>query len=173
MSDQTTTPSTTPETAAPVADPTAEFKARIADLETKLAERDTLVSTLTGERDTFAEKAKLIESLTGERDQARGEVKRLVDENRTTALFDALRNALPHAPRNDIVRTVKALAADGKVPLSPESPDKAAATVLELLKSESSSLLRTPVGASGATNPTITTSPQVDPLLAVFGPRRK
>lgn len=173
MSDATATETQTPAQPAATLDPAAEFKAKIADLEAKLAERDSLVSTLTGERDSFAEKAKLVESITGERDQARGEVKRLVDENRTTALLDMLRNVIPHAPRPDIVRTVKALAADGKVPLSPESPDKAAAAVLELLKSENSALLRTPVGASGSTNPTITTSPQVDPLLAVFGPRRK
>lgn len=173
MSDQTTTPSTTPETAAVTPDPTAEFKARVAELEAKLAERDTLVSTLTGERDVLADKAKAIESLTTERDKAVSEVTRLINQSRETALLDKLYSSLPHAPRSDVLRTVRAMAAEGKVNLHSETPDRTAADVLATLKSENSALVRSPVGANGGTNPTVSVSPHVDPLLAVFGPRRK
>lgn len=173
MSDQTSTTPTTPETAAPVvADPTAEFKTKVADLEAKLAERDTLVSTLTSERDTFAEKAKAIESLTGERDKAVNEVVRLTNEARTTALLDKLFTALPHAPRSDVLRTVKAMAAEGKVNLHSETPDRTAADVLATLKSENSALMRAPVGANGGTNPSVSVSPRkYNGAAAFFGGR--
>jgi len=168
MSDQTTTPSTTLETAAPVAaiaDPTAEFKTKLAELEAKLAERDTLVSTLTGERDAFADKAKLIESLTTERDKAVSEVTRLTNAARETALLDKLYSAMPHAPRTDVLRTVKAMAADGKVSLTSETPDRVAAAVIDMLKAEQSALLRAPVGANGATNPPVRVAPKAPQFL--------
>jgi len=168
MSDQTTTPSTTLETAAAVAaiaDPTAEFKTKLAELEAKLAERDTLVSTLTGERDAFADKAKLIESLTGERDKALSEVTRLTNAARETALLDKLYSAMPHAPRTDVLRTVKAMAADGKVSLTSETPDRVAAAVIDMLKAEQSALLRAPVGANGATNPPVRVAPKAPQFL--------
>lgn len=79
--------------------------------------------------------------------------------------------SLPHAPKTDVLRTVKALAAEGKVVLATETPDKTASDVLEMLKTEQSALLRTPVGAAGATNPSVQASAQVDPMLALFGPR--
>ena len=81
--------------------------------------------------------------------------------------------ALPHAPKTDVARTMKALAAEGKVALATENPDKAAADVLEMLKAEQSSLLKTPVGAAGATNPSVQVSAQVDPMAAMFGPVRR
>jgi hypothetical protein len=172
MSDQTLTPTTQPDATTSTVDPTAEFKAKVAELEGKLNEHATLVSTLTSERDAFAEKAKLIDSLTIEKTKAEAEVTRLTNEARTTALLDKLFTALPHAPRTDVVRTIKAMAAEGKVNLTSDAPDRAAADVLATLKNENSALLRSPVGANGGTNPTVSVSPQVDPLLAVFGQRR-
>jgi flagellar motility protein MotE (MotC chaperone) len=170
MSDQTT-PTTQPDAAAPAGaaqttpDPTAEFRARVADLEAKLAERTTLVSTLTGERDALAEKTKLIESLTTERDKAVGEVTRLINQSRETALLDKLYSSLPHAPRTDVARTVKAMAAEGKVNLHTDTPDRTAADVLGMLKTEQSALLRTPVGANGATNPPVRVAPKAPQFL--------
>ena len=157
----------------PAADPAAEFTTKIADLETKLAEQVTRTSELAAERDALAERTKLIDSLTGERDKALAEVTKLTNTSRENALLDKLYAALPHAPRTDVLRTVRALAAEGKLTMATETPDRTANEVLAMLKAESSALLRTPVGASGATNPTPIVSPQVDPLLAVFGPRRK
>lgn len=165
MSDQTTTPSTTPETAAVTPDPTAEFKTKLAELEAKLAERDTLVSTLTGERDAFADKAKLIESLTTERDKAVSEVTRLINQSRETALLDKLYSSLPHAPRTDVARTVKAMAAEGKLNIHSDQPLRVASDVLDMLKAEQSALLRAPVGANGATNPPVRVAPKAPQFL--------
>lgn len=170
----------TPDPSAVTPAPNADLTAKIADLEAKLTEQATRVTTLSAERealaterDALAERAKLIDALTGERDKALGEVTKLVNTNRETALMSKLYTALPHAPKTDVLRTVKALAAEGKVVMATETPDKTAQEVLEMLKSEQSALLRTPVGASGSTNPSVQVSPQVDPMVALFGPRRK
>lgn len=177
MSDDTQTDTTKP---AGDPAPNADLAAKIADLESKLTEHATRVSTLAAERDALsterdalAERAKLVESLTAERDKALGDFTKLVNTNREAALMSKLYTALPHAPKTDVLRTVKALAAEGKVVMATETPDKTASDVLEMLKSEQSALLRTPVGASGATNPQVQASPQVDPLVAAFGPRRR
>jgi archaellum biogenesis ATPase FlaH len=168
----TVTPAIEP-VVTPAADPAAEFTTKIADLEAKLAEQVTRASELAAERDALAERTKLIDSLTGERDKALAEVTKLTNTSRENALLDKLYAALPHAPRTDVLRTVRALAAEGKVTMATETPDRTANEVLGMLRTEQSALLRTPVGASGSTNPTPIVSPQVDPLLAVFGPRRK
>lgn len=174
MSEAATTTTTVEQPAVtPTADPAAEFTAKIADLETKLADHVTRVSELAAERDALAEKAKLIETLTGERDKAVAEVTKLTNNHRENSLLDKLYAALPHAPRTDVLRTVRALAAEGKVNMTTETPDRTANEVLGMLKAEQSALLRTPVGAGGSTNPSTIVPPQVDPLLAVFGPRRK
>lgn len=175
MSDDTQTPD--PSAIKPPV--TDESATRIATLESllseqaaKFSEQVTLASALTAERDALAERAKLVESLTAERDKALGEFKKLTDSTREGALMSKLYAALPHAPKTDVARTLKALAAEGKVVLATETPDKTAAAVLEMLKAEQSVLLRTPVGTTGATNPNVQASAQVDPMLALFGPRR-
>lgn len=159
---------------------TDEAATRIATLEsllseqaTKFSEQVTLASALTAERDALAVRAALVDSLSAERDKALLEFKQLTDATREDALMSRLYAALPHAPRTDVARTLKALAAEGKVVLASETPDRTAAGVLEMLKSEQSALLRTPVGASGSTNPVVQATAQVDPMLALFGPRRK
>ena len=176
MTDTTTAPDSTPTTpaaaAAPVAaaSPVVDHAARVADLEAKLA-------ALAGERDTLAaavaEKAKFAETAAGERDKALGEVQRLTAAAREAAVLDALFTALPHAPRTDVRRAMRALAGEGKLKLDTDTPDRAAADVLSILRAEGSALTRTPVGATGGTNPVVNVPPAIDPLLAVFGPRRK
>lgn len=151
----------------------AELEARLTETATKYTEQVTLASALTAERDALAERAKLVDSLTAERDKAIGDFKKLTDSTREGALMSRLYAALPHAPKTDVARTLKALAAEGKVVLATETPDKTAADVLEMLKAEQSALLRTPVGATGATNPSVQPSAQVDKMAAMFGPVRR
>lgn len=177
MSDDTQTPDPSaikpPVTDEAAATRIATLESQLSEQATKFSEQVTLASALTAERDALAERAKLVDSLTAERDKAIGEFKKLTDSTRESALMGKLYAALPHAPKTDVARTLKALAAEGKVVLATETPDKTAADVLEMLKNESSALLRTPVGATGATNPSVQASAQVDPLVAAFGPRRR
>lgn len=158
-----------------VADPTARIAAlelQLSEQAGKFAEQVALTSSLTTERDALAARAALVESLTTERDTAVVAFQKLTDKTREVALLDKLYAALPHAPRTDVQRTVRALAAEGKATLAPESPDAAAEAILGALKAEQSALLRAPVGASGGTNPPNQTTAQIDPLMALFGPRR-
>jgi hypothetical protein len=164
---------TAPAAAQLAADPAADFKARVADLEVKLAEHAARVAELATERDALSERAKAADTLTGERDRLAGEVKKLTDQSRETALLDKLFGALPHAPRGDVKRMLRGLADEGKANRYSDNADKTAAEILDILKADGSALLRAPVGAGGGTNPTLTVSPQVDPLLAAFGPRRR
>lgn len=169
MTDTTTPDSSTTLAADVIVDP-ADITARVADLESRLV-------ALAGERDNLAaavaEKVKLAEAAVGERDRALGDVQRLTAATREAAVLDALFVSLPHAPRSDVRRVVRAMVADGKLKTDTETPDRAAADVLSVLRTEGSALMRAPVGATGSTNPVVHVSPAINPLLAVFGPRRK
>lgn len=141
-------------------DVAAAAAARVTDLEARLAalatERDTLAAGL-------AEKAQLAEAAVAERDKALGDVQRMTSAAREAAVLDALYVALPHAPRTDVRRVLRAMVVDGKLSTDTDTPDRAAADVISVLQGESSALLRAPVGANGGTSPP----------LARVAPRRK
>ena len=138
----------------------AAAAARVTDLEARLAalatERDTLAAGL-------AEKAQLADAAVAERDKALGDVQRMTAAARETAVLDALYAQIPHAPRTDVRRVVRAMVVEGKLTTDTNTPDRAAADVISILRDESSALLRAPVGANGGTSPP----------LARVAPRRK
>lgn len=140
---------TAPAAAQLAADPAAEYRAKVADLEVKLAEQAARAAELATERDALSERAKLADTLTVE-------VKKLTDQTRETALLDKLYGALPHAPRGDVKRLVAGMAPDKRYS---DNAEKTAAEIVDILKADASALLRAPVGTGGGTNPNIQVSP--------------
>lgn len=142
------------------------------DIAAKLADLEGKLSAVLKERDTLAERAKLADALQtkhdklaadlaaiqGERDKLTGEVTSLTNEKRENAILDKLSAALPHASRSEVRRMFLGLAAEGKAERYSDDAEKTAGSILAILKSEGSALLRAPVGASGGTNPAITSN---------------
>lgn len=164
--DATTAPVTAPATATPAADPVENAALRNA-LEAvradyaKLAGETQLVAKTATEtkaalgealrdRDTFkaqlaelAPKAKLADEL-----QIR--VEGLVNQNRETALVDALRSKLPGAEPLAIRGVLAQLAEQGKASRYPEDAAAEAAKVLEVISIEAPSLTRPPTLGGGS-----------------------
>ncbi len=170
MSDPIVTPDTpipTPVTATPVV---VDSTARLADLESQLQAK---ASEFEAAMAASADLAKKLEALVTERDAATAAVTRLEAAAREAAILDAVLASVPHAPKGDVRRALRGMAAEGKMKVvDTDPPDRVAAEAISVLRAEGSALLRVPVGAGGGTNPVTQVAPP-NPLLAVFGPRRK
>lgn len=126
-------------------------------LAVKLNEQTTKVATLTEqlaatmrERDTFKESVAKFEPLAKEADKLRIQVEGFVNQGRESAIVDKLRTALPGAEPLAIRGVLSSLHESGKLNRYSEDAAAAAATAIELIKSEAPSLTRTPTGASGS-----------------------
>lgn len=155
MSDPTVTPdTTTPVPATPVV---VDHTERLADLESALQQK---ASEFEAAMAASADLAKKLEALVTERDAATAAVTRLEAAAREAAILDAVLASVPHAPKGDVRRALRGMATEGKLKVgNSDPPDRVAAEVLSVLRSEGSALLRVPVGAGGGTNP----SPRATP----------
>lgn len=168
MSDPIVTPDTpTPVPATPVV---VDSAARLADLESQLQAK---ASEFEAAMAASADLAKKLEALVTERDAATAAVTRLEAAAREAAILDAVLASVPHAPKGDVRRALRGMATEGKLKVvDTDPPDRVAAEAISVLRAEGSAILRVPVGAGGGTNPVTQVAPP-NPLLAVFGPRRK
>lgn len=142
----------------------ADLETRLGTLksesESRAAAHAAAVTALQAERDKLA----------GERDRIAADLDKLTKSTRETALFDKLFTALPHMDRRAIRGIVRELSEEGRVDRYSEQTDKQAQSILDILKTDSPSMLKAPAVPGGGTNP-VKITPQVDPLAAAFGPR--
>lgn len=144
-------------------------------LSRQLTEKQQALTTVQRERDDHKT---AVDKLTPQA-QLAAELQRKVDgyvsRERENALIEAARPKLPGAEPLAIRGVIATLAEQGKINRAPENPAAELEKLLKAIETDSPSLLRpatTGGGASAARSSSAQPKP-IDPLTAVFGPRRR